>query len=215
MNCYFLKKSLLMFGVVLSTAHAATTISYLQSWTGSVPIPDNGATGVTKTFTFTTGMAPVYDVNLLLEVEGGWNGDLYAYLYHNGKISIILNRAGKTLANPFGAGSTGFLLGFDDQATTDVHTSLAASGIATGIFQVDGRLVDPDNVLDTDPRSNLLSIFNGENADGDWTLFIADVSSGETGTLKSVTLEILVVPEPSTALFFLGSFTLMLWRKRA
>lgn len=214
MNWYFLKKLLLTFCVVFSTANAATVLSLSQNWNGTLFIPDNDATGVTRTFTFATGIGFVTDVNLILEVEGGWKGDFYGYVFHNGKIASIMNRVGRTTANPFGFGLGGFLLGFDDQAMADVHTSLAATGLATGVFQPDGRIVDPDFVLDTDARTNLLSIFNGENADGDWTVFIADLGSGDSGILKSVTIELSVVPEPSTMILLLGSSTIMLRRKR-
>jgi subtilisin-like proprotein convertase family protein len=58
----------------------------------------------------------------------------------------------------------------------------------------------------------MLSSFNGQSAQGSWTLFIADVSHGDQSTLQDWTLnlEIAAVPEPaslvegSVAVLFLG-----------
>src|SRR5260370_868131 len=61
-----------------------------------------------------------------------------------------------------------------------------------------GRNVNPLSVVDTDPRTALLSSFNGLDPNGGWTLFFADLSSGEQSTLESWSLSINAVPEPTT-----------------
>ncbi|HEY2951969.1 MAG TPA: MBG domain-containing protein, partial [Verrucomicrobiae bacterium] len=57
-------------------------------------------------------------------------------------------------------------------------------------WQPDGRNVDPDVVLDTSTRSTSLSAFNGQDANGEWRLFLADLESGGTNTLSGWELEI-------------------------
>jgi hypothetical protein len=60
-------------------------------------------------------------------------------------------------------------------------------------------------VLDTDPGTAGLSVFDSLNASGSWTLFIADLSPGGTSELVSWQLIIDPVPEPSVlALTVLG-----------
>ena len=33
-------------------------------------------------------------VDVMLDLSGGWNGDMYAYLLHDGVTSVLLNRVG-------------------------------------------------------------------------------------------------------------------------
>ena len=73
----------------------------------------------------------------------------------------------------------------------------------TGTWQPDARTADPDTVLDTSPRSAFLNSFNLLDARGAWTLFVADLSTGEEHTLNTWSLELTgAVPEP-------GSMTLL------
>lgn len=52
----------------------------------------------------------------------------------------------------------------------------------TGTWQPDGRTNSPGSVLDSQPPDAFLSSFNGLDPNGDWTLFVADVSGGDTHT---------------------------------
>jgi hypothetical protein len=75
-------------------------------------------------------------------------------------------------------------------------------------------LIDPLDSLETTPRTNMLSVFNGMNPNGDWTLFLADQGAGETATLTGWTLTITAVPEPSVALCLALAGGLSLRRRR-
>jgi hypothetical protein len=72
--------------------------------------------------------------------------------------------------------------------------------VPTGFFRPDGRLTDPLATVDTDARTALLSVFTNENPNGVWTLFLADQGPGDTAILKSWSLAVTAVPEPSAAL---------------
>jgi subtilisin-like proprotein convertase family protein len=188
-----------------AAAHAAgSAITFTQSWSGSLVVPDNDAVGTSSSITV---VAPGYDriesVTMQLEIDGGWNGDLYGYLVHDGQLAVLLNRPGKTLANPGGSGSTGVSVTFSDLAAGDIHLALPDSGVPTGFFQPDGRLTDPLATLDTDARTALLAVFTNENPNGTWTLFLADQGPGDTATLKSWSLAVTAVPEASAA-FMVG-----------
>ncbi|MCX6880646.1 MAG: proprotein convertase P-domain-containing protein, partial [Verrucomicrobia bacterium] len=81
-------------------------------------------------------------------------------------------------------------------------------------YQPDARAADPDLVTDTSPRSLYLSGFTGQVADGNWTLFVADLSGGEVATLDNWSLSLTVVPEPGVALLGgLGLLTLLRRRR--
>jgi subtilisin-like proprotein convertase family protein len=175
-------------------------------------IPDGDASGLASQIAVTSTDL-ITSVTLTLVTSGGWNGDLYAYLEHNGVISVLLNRPGLTSSNSAGAASSGMNVTFSDAETVDVHTGLSNTlgALATGTYQPDGRAADPDEVLDSSPRTLSFSGFTGQVASGDWTLFIADVAGGETATLDSWSLSLTTepagtsaVPEASTSLGLLA-----------
>jgi subtilisin-like proprotein convertase family protein len=193
---------------------ASAAVTVVREWSGTLAIPDNDPAGASRTLeVVVTGSTEILAVTVQLEIEGGWNGDLYAYLFHNGRLAMLLNRPGRTLDSLQGASSSGMSVLFSDTAVPDVHLALPNIGTATGVFQPDGRTSDPLEVLDTDPRTALLSVFEGEDANGIWTLFLADQGPGDSSVLKSWSLEMTVVPEPD-ALFLIGMGSLLLAFKR-
>ena len=177
---------------------AATTLSYSKSV--GLEIPDGDSNGLASQIAV-SGTDLVTSVTLTLVTSSGWNGDLYAYLEHKGAITVLLNRAGLTADNSAGAASTGMNVTFSDAATVDVHTGLSNTygEQATGTYQPDGRLADPDEVLDSSPRTLSFAGFTGQVASGDWTLFIADVAGGETATLDSWSLSLTTEPAGTSA----------------
>ena len=179
-------------------------------------IPDNNDTGLVSIIPFVGSDPAVAKVEVIIETTGGWNGDLYAYLEHNGVISVLLNRPGNSAANPVGAASSGMSIRFTDTALADIHTAISdtAGAPAVGTYQADGRNVDPDSVTDASPRSKDLGGFNGSDPNGLWTLFIADVSGGEIAEFKSWSLAITTVPEPSSSLLVLLGTAGLLGLKR-
>ena len=66
------------------------------------------------------------------------------------------------------------------------------------------------SVLGSTRPTALLSSFNGVNLNGNWTLFVADVSGGDVSRVTSWGVDISAVPEPGSlvegavAVLFLG-----------
>ncbi len=198
-----------------SIAVASTT------WNGptlnvSTEIPDNDDAGIISTQSvFASGISQIQTVTVTINITGTWNGDLYAYLVHDSGFSVLLNRAGRSLDNPDGSAASGMVVTFADSAASDIHTAIPmVGGSFTGTYQPDGRITDPLTVLNTDSRTAMLSSFSGLNADGSWTLFIADQSPGETSTLQSWSMNITGVPEPSTTMLGCVVMMVLLRRKR-
>jgi subtilisin-like proprotein convertase family protein len=203
----------------LTLAGSASAATISQSWSGGFAgggaIPDNNPVGWTDTRTLSGITATtITDVNVRLSLTGGFNGDLYAYLQHTSGISILLNRPGKTATDAFGYGDSGMNVTFDDAAAGDIHNYQLVGGSILGgaSWQPDGRAVSPLTVVDTSPRTAMLSGFNGLNPNGTWTLFVADLSGGAVSTVASWGLEISAVPEPgqSVGTMLLLSSALML-----
>jgi len=192
-------------------------------------IPDDDPDGIQSSQTIAGMAGSIGYATVTLNVVGGANGDLYAFLSHNGTMAVLLNRVGRNSANPSGYRDAGFgpdaaqySFTFDDLASHDVHYYrtfpyvLNGSGQLTGVWQPDGRALDPESAasaFDTAPRSNPLSLFDGKDANGLWTLFIADVSPLGESTLVSWGLNLTLVPEPASAtLLRCALVTGLLWR---
>lgn len=203
-------------------SHAAAT--FTNTFHVSTAIPDNNDTGYVSRQTIEPGSggnpaAPeisfITGVTVDLTFTGGWNGDLYVYLIHQTGYSVLLNRIGRSAANPDGNANPGMTITVADEASTDVHQSGSGNSTLTGAYQPDGRTTDPDSVLPTDPRTAFLSSFNGLDAAGEWTLFVADLGAGGQSTLESWSLTITAtVPEPSTGILLLGASSLAVSRRR-
>jgi len=176
-------------------------------------VPDNDANGIVQTLNASSLILQLTEVTVDLTTTGGWNGDLYAYLWHDNVISVLVNRPGRTTLVPAGHSGGGMTLQLADSATTDLHL---AAGPLTGAFQPDGRLVDPAVSLDTTPRTAPLSVFNGMSGSGEWRLFVADVATGNSPSVQSWAVHLTgnAVPEPSAAALLALGAALLLRKRR-
>ena len=170
-------------------------------------ISDGNLTGWTDVRTLSDApRGPITNVSVTLNLSGGWNGDLYAYLEHDSGFSVLLNRVGRGTDNGAGYGDAGMNVVLNDAASVNLH-SYGGGGVPTGSYAPDGRNISPLSSTATfslTSPSAMLGSFNGGNANGNWTLFIADVSPGDQSTLTSWGLDIGVVPEPASMVLFLG-----------
>jgi subtilisin-like proprotein convertase family protein len=159
----------------------------------------------------------IQSVEVSLNINGGYNGDLYAYLSFGDGFAVLLNRVGKSNSDDFGYGDSGLNVVFSDFAATDIHQYGGNGGdLLTGTWQPDGRETNPQLVVTTDARTALLGSFNNLDPNGIWTLFVADMATGYQSTLASWSLQIVTVPEPDTlALLALGGAFLFAARRKS
>lgn len=221
----------LFVAALLTMVNGASAALHTFNWNSGFAnggvIPDGNTTGWSDTRTI-SGISEtvITDVNVRLNITGGYNGDFYAYLTHSSGFSVLLNRVGRTAMDSFGYGDSGLNVKFDDGAANgDIHLYQSVTDYQTKIsdgssWAPDGRNVDPALVVDTTPRTRLLDQFNGLDPNGSWTLFVADFSSGDQGTVTDWGLEISAVPEPANvALAIFGGvvgtvFAVRRWRER-
>lgn len=176
----------------------------------SLTIPDGQAAGVSDPRTLASAIAQVSSVKVTLDITGDFNGDLYAYLRHDTGLSVLLNRPGRSTGTPSGYADSGFSVTFDASAPNgDIHSyrnvlTPSAGSPLTGTWQPDGRAVDPALSFDTSPRTAGLEVFNGMNAHGTWTLFLADLQTGGTSAVTGWGMELSGVPEPSHSVLAVG-----------
>lgn len=214
-----MKRHLTALAIVLGGAISASAAISYPSGTLNSDILDDGSL---HSFGITVSGNPntsITDVNVTLNISGGYNSDLYGYLvYDNGtagnqaddRTVVLLNRINLTAANPYGLSGAGMNVTLSDGAA-DIHG--ASSGVLSGTYAPDGRAISPLSTgaqfdaagLNRQNSGSPLGFFNGLNPNGTWTLFLADMSGGDTSRLDSWGLDIEAVPEPITwALIIFG-----------
>src|SRR5882724_3459303 len=169
-------------------------------------VPDANANGLALSTNLTGLSGSISNLTLSLNINGGYNGDLYAYLAGpNGGFVVLLNRPGVTNGVPFGYNNGGFNVTFSDSAANNFHYYQTVPGYdlssGTTIWQPDGRNINPQSdpgVLGAFTTNSFLSSFDNSSPDGTWTLFLADLSGGGQSTVVSWNLDITTVPEPSS-----------------
>jgi subtilisin-like proprotein convertase family protein len=188
-----------------------------QSVTGSftnstvTAIPDGSPVGVMEQFTVGGLGGSISNVQVTLDITGGFNGDLYAYLVNpQGQLVVLLNRPGVTSINPFGYGDSGMNITLDGLAANNIHDYGSTPGynLSGTTWAADGRNVNPlaaGGILYGTPTTANLSLFQNTDANGVWTFFIADLGAGGgTAGLNNVILTIMTVPEPQTWVMLAG-----------
>ncbi|MBI3849301.1 MAG: Ig-like domain repeat protein [Verrucomicrobia bacterium] len=181
----------------------------------NLSIPDANPVGVQDLRSVVSDIVRITSVRVRLKISGEFNGDLYGLVRHSSgttnRISVLLNRPGRTTTDPsdvpgyYGYPDSGFDVTFADSAANDVHsyrevTTPPAGFALSGEWQPDARFVDPVNVTTSSPRTLFLNEFEGLSANGEWTLFLADVSGGASNNvLNSWGLEINGQAMPSIA----------------
>ncbi len=156
----------------------------LVTETENLAIPVGNPVGINPAGIVTTVPINNYITSLTvgLNVSGGYNGNLSAYLEApNGATVSLLNLPGVTGTSPFGYGGSGLSVSFSDAASSSLQTTPETPGaVVMGTYQAIGSL----------------STFKGLTGNGTWNLFIADdVAGGGQPVLSSWSLNMTVIPE--------------------
>lgn len=211
------------FGVLLDgrqTIHAATITDASTIAGLNLAIPDDAYTGTlasmtpsTITVTVAGSEQIIVDVDVTIALDHTYAGDLTIKLQSpTGTLVTLLNRPG--LFTPDDGSQTGgdasnlsasFAITYDDSAgdsAEDMGQGLLDTDIIGNPLNGSPSIYYPD----ADGAGNdLLAAFNTENANGTWTLYIADGAPAAIGALQQWSLHITTIPEPTTGLLAAGS----------
>jgi len=178
--------------VCLLAALAAHATIYTTNWTSGANatfanngvVPDGSFTGWADSRSVSAPAGTISSLAVNLTLTGGWNGDLYAYLVHGSGFTVLLDRVGYT-----GSG-----LGYSTSGMNVVFTTGAPS-IETTPVPLSGGSYSPDPSY-----AGSLNSFTGLSGSGTWSLFVADLNSGDITTVSSwgLQMDIVAVPETET-----------------
>jgi subtilisin-like proprotein convertase family protein len=189
-------KTILLSATLLASVAGAHATLYTTNWNSGFAnggvVPDNNLSGWSDTRTVAAIPAGTFNsLSVNLQLSGGWNGDLYAYLVHSSGFTVLLDRVGTGVSgvSSFGYGDAG------------MNVTLASTG--TSIHQYGGNSTfssTPTGSWLTDNTSGSLGSFLATNPNGTWSLFIADLSSGGVATVQNwgLQMDIVAVPEVET-----------------
>jgi hypothetical protein len=195
----------LLATVTMPTCLQATqiTLTFNTGFANDGYVPDGSPAGWQDHQTVTLGAnQPITDVRVMLDLQGGWNGDLYGYLRHEtasgAGLAVLLNRVGTPGAGAYGYGDPGFgpdasgrPFMLSDRGAFGIHNyqdyapAYNDAGQLTGTWQPDG--------------SSLANTFAGLDASGTWTLFLADASAGGESSVFSWGLQIETISDAGGA----------------
>jgi subtilisin-like proprotein convertase family protein len=160
------------------------------TYSGAVTaIPDNNPTGVSIPLTVSGLAGAISDLNFRFNgtscnatagsttvgLDHTWVGDLIVTLTSPGGVScVVIDRPGVPATTTGNGGNNFCNTVMDDQATTALEGAAATSAPFTGSWT----------------PNNPLSVFNGINGNGTWTLNVTDRASQDTGNIRSFSLVI-------------------------
>lgn len=192
-------KTTLLLGLTLAAMNAWATLFTWSSGSLNSMVPDGNASGWVNSTVVSGQLGTITpgSLEVTLNLSGGWNGDLYAYLVNSGGgFVVLLDRVGMGEGfGSFGYGDAGMNVMFSAAgAGGDIHSyggNVLLSGVPSGPFQPDGSGTTTGN-----PGS--LNSF--VNPIGTWSLFIADLSGGGVTTVQNwgLQMDIVAVPEIET-----------------
>ena len=194
---------MLLAAVARVRLEAQTTETY--TFATNRVVPDGNAAGVSDVRNLSSAIGAIRSVTVRLKITGEFNGDLYGYVRHAGGFAVLLNRSGKNISDTHGYADSGFDVTFQTGAANgDIH--LYQSGAAPvngfplgGVWEPDGRTVDPANVTDGASRATSLTNFNGLSAAGQWTFYLVDPEGGGTNMFTEWGLDITGATVPTLA----------------
>jgi len=120
-------------------------------------------------------------LTVTLNISGGYNNGLYAYLVNGATTVTLMNQPGYAV-NGFGATGAGMNVTLQDGSSDHGSIQSEVSGsVLSGTYNAAGSLSD----------------FNGANPNSTWTLYFSDtLAGGGNATLNGWSLDITAVPEP-------------------
>ena len=122
------------FGILLLllaalAGRASSTNQVFSTGTVNLAVPVNNPLGLTSTLDVSGMSGNTANLTVNLDITGGFNGNLYAYLVSPTSTTVfLLNRVGVGSGNPYGYGNTGFYITLDSASGNNIHNYQMSAG---------------------------------------------------------------------------------------
>ncbi|MEI7533517.1 MAG: hypothetical protein WCK57_04050 [Verrucomicrobiae bacterium] len=202
-----MKKQILIGLVLLGTLTAGRAALYYQgtgvgsgTYMGAVANPSivdgNPAIVIANTMALSGLGSSLSSFTVTLNLSGGYNNGLYAYLVNGATTVTLMNRPGYAV-DGFGATGAGMNITLQDVGAANGSIQNTTSGSPlSGTYSAAGSLSD----------------FNGINPNSTWTLYFSDtLAGGGDATLNGWSLDITAVPEPVNVALAIFGGVLGVW----
>ena len=154
-----------------------TTCSSAGGTNCSIALPDNDPAGVMSSFTF-AGCTDIVDVNVGLDIASTWVGDLIVSVDGpSASSAILLDRPGAPALGGAGCSDDNVQAVMDDEGTEPAEDACMSAGANPGLS---GSLIPTD----------MLSVFDGQSADGVWSLTASDNAAFDANSLNDWSIEV-------------------------
>lgn len=167
--------------IATATPTPRPTETLLYCHNANMSIPDNSQSGVRDDLVVDTERI-IYDINVYLDIEHSWIGDLAVYLTHTdtGRNITLLNRPGApAISGGCNKSNIGAIL--DDEMSLPAQTLCASADAAIAGIYI---------------PYETLAFFDGEAARGAWNLKVTDLDQYSTGSLDRWCVHLTVGDSP-------------------
>jgi len=164
-------------GVLIRCCGCEDGLSQGIQFDPNLVIPDGDPAGVTTSVTLTESRI-VVDMDVYLEINHTWVGDLVVTLSHEGTTVTLLDRVGEP-GTPGGCEADLTCekrVYLNDESDVSIQCSPDACSTCFPSGQVEDRAYIPAEALST---------FDGHDVFGDWELTVSDLSGGDVGAICS------------------------------
>lgn len=192
-----MNKGMVTMGAAVLSLTLASAASAGLSYIGAGGVIPDAGTGVFTSDIVVGDSGSLQDITVTLGgLNHTWSGDLVATIQHveSGLTQTLFARVGKTAATTGFGDSSNFNGDYSFNDSFAGNLWLAAEGGGTDFIIPGGNYFASAEL--TGAQVSLLSIFGGQEISGTWRLSIEDFAGGDTGSLGSWTLD-LVVPAPA------------------
>ncbi len=185
-----------LFGSITSSVANVSIAVWDSTSSGNLNavIPFDDIYGYTNSINVVGAAGQLQNVTVQLNISGGHNGDLYSYLYHDGQMVQLLDNTGTGPDAIDGYGDPGFAITLSDSGTPGLHYYETNNPQFNG----DGQLIgnwQPDS-----DGATLGGTFANQDPNGEWSIFIANLSPDDESTLVSWSLNLTTTPQSAEVL---------------
>jgi subtilisin-like proprotein convertase family protein len=178
-------------GLALGLGTASASISTFSTSPGTT-VPDGNSTGIASTINVSGQGSVLVSVSVTLNISGGYNGDLVAYLNYGGTSVTLLDRPGLLTGGMGTTPGVGYTTAGYNNVTLssgnlgNINTTASPATDGTGTYNPAGT------------GGVTFANFQTMNPNGNWVLTIADLNGNDTSfsSLDSWSLNLDAVPEP-------------------